>query len=163
MDAPAEILKSILNASSFRPFTRKATMRPDELSYSQWTLFARERAREACEETFATRWGVYPAWPGKDLEVLCYFNNHPYRKFPALRDEEMKKLKERLEKAGIKQLAYVTYPTDGPADGYSCAMVLDARADQETFVLQVYEKIADESWEWIKRQPVTLDELPDDD
>jgi hypothetical protein len=138
-------------------------MRPDELPDSHWEIFAREMAREAHEETFATRWGAYPAWPLKDMEVLCYFNNHHYRKFPTLRDEEMKKLKERLENVGIKQLAYVTYPTDGPADGYSCVMVLDARADQEAFVLKVYEEIADESWEWIKRQPETSDELPDDD
>jgi hypothetical protein len=130
-------------------------MRPDDEPHLTWKGLAMKLARETCEENFSTRWGVFPI---EDADVLCFFNNHFYRKYPTLRDEEMAKLKERLEEVGIQQLGYATYPTAGPDDGYSCAMVLQASVDQEQLVVETFEQILEESWEWMKRQGMAEEE-----
>jgi hypothetical protein len=65
-------------------------------------------------------------------QVICLYNNHPYKK-PAINRREMETdlFRQRMRDAGIRELGYSTYPPPGDEDaGYSYAMILDAGESQ---------------------------------
>jgi hypothetical protein len=89
---------------------------------TEWHQLAVECARDACENHFDTRRGMDLMEDG----VVCLFNNHPYAKFPSLRDEETAEFRRRLaEEGSMAELAYATYPPEGEEDaGYTYAMLI---------------------------------------
>jgi hypothetical protein len=108
-----------------------------------WKRFALILAQDAFENHFSFRRGV---WFCEDIDVLAVYNNNPYANYPELRDEETAKFRTAMEKAGIKVLAYATYPPEGKEDaGYSYAMILDASRDKIDFVDAMMLKFFKES------------------
>jgi hypothetical protein len=108
---------------------------------SRWASFARGCARTAYEDYFSTRWGVWviDERPG----VIVVFSNHFYKNFPKRQGEEIDELKRRFSAAGIEVLGLATYPTSGPSDGYSYAMVVRGREDQESVVASIQDDVVD--------------------
>jgi hypothetical protein len=99
-----------------------------------WAQFALVCAGDAHENHFPSRRGT---WYITDLDVVVLYSNNPYVAGPTLRDEELAEFRERLRADGINELAYATYPDDG----YTYAMVLDARRDKQALLLEVMEAI----------------------
>ena len=109
-----------------------------------WELLAQVSARDACENNFSSRRGIYYY---EDADVLCVYNNNPYAENPSLRDIETKKFRGWLKQQGIKELAYATYPKTGDDAGYTYAMLLDVHAERQEEVAEAMEAIIMESWE----------------
>ena len=109
---------------------------------SRWASFARVCARTAHEDYFSSHWGVWviDERPG----VLVVFSNHFYGNSPLRQAEEIEEMKQRLRAVGIKVLGLATYPTSGPSDGYSYAMVLRAGEDDEPLVASIQEQVVDQ-------------------
>ncbi len=107
---------------------------PVKMKKKRWEEFAACCAHDAHENWFWSRRG---SWYFEDLDVVVLYNNNPYDGQPTLRDEELAEFRERLRAAGIKELAYATYPENG----YSYAMVVDAGRDRETFLGQVMMEV----------------------
>jgi hypothetical protein len=102
-----------------------------------WELFARDAARDACENHFPSRRGV---WYYEDLDVLVIYNNNPYAAGPQYREAETAEIRELLRAAGIKELAYATYPPAGEKDaGYTYALVLDCSIDRQEDVADIID------------------------
>jgi hypothetical protein len=108
---------------------------------SRWESFAPVCARTAHEDHFSTRWGTWiiDEMPG----VLVVFGNHFYKNHPARQAEEIEELKGRFEATGIEVLGLASYPTSGPDDGYSYAMVLRAEEEAEPFVASIQDDVID--------------------
>jgi len=111
------------------------------MSMTGWKDFAGACAKTAHEDFFATRWGTWivDEMPG----VLVVFSNHFYRSFPKRQTEEIDELRRRFAAAGIEVLGLATYPTSGPADGYSYAMVLRADENDEPAVASIQGDVID--------------------
>jgi len=93
-------------------------------------LLAFAYARDAHENNFHLRRGI---WLLEDVGILCVFNNAP----TTGRDEETAEFRRRMGAAGIEELAYATYPSEGQDDaGYTYAMLLKAGHDRMQFVYQ---------------------------
>jgi len=113
-----------------------------------WHELAFAFAKDAHEDHFPSRRGV---WHIEDLGVLCLYNNNPYANYPALRDEETAAFRKRMRAAGIKVLAYATYPPEGEESaGYTYAMLLDAGQDKQSFVADTMADIVKWSHERMK-------------
>jgi hypothetical protein len=79
------------------------------------------------------------------LGIMCVYNNNPY----ALRDEETAEFRKQLKMAGIKEVAYATYPPMGQESaGYTYAMLLltDDR-DQYFTIWDILRAVTMESFE----------------
>jgi hypothetical protein len=106
-----------------------------------WQTFALACAKEAHENYLSSRRG---SWcEGK---VLVVYNNHPYKQFPLLRDQELAAFRRRLQAEGIRELAYATYPVAGRGAGYTFALVLEGGADKEDLVARLYQAAMAEAW-----------------
>jgi hypothetical protein len=92
-----------------------------------WGKVAREAAREAHEENFSSRRGLYY---DDDHNALIYYNNNPYEHHPSLRDDEMTMLRAFLKERNLEELATAHYPAVGDDAGYTVAMVI-AGADED--------------------------------
>jgi transcriptional regulator with XRE-family HTH domain len=104
-----------------------------------WPEFAEGCAKDACENHFPSRRGV---WYIQDLNVLVIYNNNPYDRNPGLRDGEVAEFRRRLLAEGLKELAYATYPPPGAEDeGYTFAMVIDAGRDREEWVVDTWKDV----------------------
>ena len=109
-----------------------------------WKDHARLLAMDAHENHFESRRGV---WFVEDLGVLCIYNNNPYcAESPLNRDEETKRFLKSMKAAGIKKLAYETYPLpgneeDGGKPGYTYAMILDAGLEKMDFVANTMREV----------------------
>jgi hypothetical protein len=115
---------------------------------------ARVLAHDAHEYHFRTRRGI---WYLEDAGCLCVFNNNPYANYPKLRDRETRDFGEAMKKAGIKVLAYATYPLKCQNNaGYTYAMLLDAGADQKQFVINTLNDIVAISMAQIRERRPTL-------
>jgi transcriptional regulator with XRE-family HTH domain len=112
------------------------------MTAAEWKAFAHGAAKDAHENHFPSRRGV---WHFEDLDVLVLYNNNPYAKFPTIRDEETAEFRRRLAAEGIKELAYSTYPVGGESDGYTYAMVIDASQDRQNWVADTMFEILGES------------------
>lgn len=100
-----------------------------------WQLFADKAAEDAHRNHFASRRGV---WYFEDADVLALYNNNPN----AARDKELAELRRLLAAAGIKVLAFGTYPQDGPDASYTFAMILNASRDREAKVAELMAEAA---------------------
>lgn len=110
-----------------------------EMTKGEWKTLARSLAADAFNNCFSTRRGV---WFVEDMGVLCLFNNNPYAKHPTLRDRETEAFRGQMKNAGIKVLAYATYPAPDARDaGYTYAMLLDAGEDKKSFVIDAMNEI----------------------
>lgn len=108
-----------------------------------WNRLARFEARDAHENNFSSRRGVFCY---NDAPAMCVYNNNPYANFPKLRDEETALFREWLRSKGIPELAYATYPPAGPHAGYTCAMLIGAGEDRENEVVAELHRILDLSF-----------------
>src|SRR5690348_13181214 len=102
-----------------------------------WSRFARSCARDAHENHFASRRGI---WQFEDLPVLVVYNNNPSVHDPLLGDRELAASRTRLSGEAIAALASATYPVGGLHDGYRFAVGADAPADKEELVGSLYEE-----------------------
>ena len=128
-----------------------ATM-PKSGSKSYWKFLAAHEAKHAHENLFSSRRGVYLF---SDVETssgqsLCIYNNNPYQDFKdgvsEQREEETTKLRIALKKAGLKELAYETYPAKGDESaGYTFAMFIDATDDDTPTIHELYNEILRDS------------------
>jgi hypothetical protein len=109
------------------------------MSTESWTKCARAAARTAHEEFFENRWGTWVVEETPD--VLVVYSNHFYKDFPARQAEEIEELTRRFSGAGIGVLGHATYPTSGPDDGYSYAMVLRAGEPEEPTVASIQGEV----------------------
>jgi hypothetical protein len=93
-----------------------------------------------------SRRGVYPinGIPAQPSEVLCLYNNNPYGADTGLRDDETARLRTRLDAAGIRELAYATYPAESE---YTYAMLLAVGAEQLPVVREFIGEVASKSYE----------------
>jgi hypothetical protein len=97
---------------------------------------------------FSSRRGVYTVVDAKavgrrkpkpeDAVIVIYNNN-----FFGARGREVDELRELLAGVGIKELGYAEYPDTGRDEGYTFAMVVDARSDQENLVANLARQAAD--------------------
>jgi hypothetical protein len=109
------------------------------MTKTDWDAFAQKCAEDAHENHFPSRRGV---WHFEDLDVLVFYNNNPYAKFPNARDEETAEFRAALKARGIEELAYAAYPP--PEDdhpGYTYAMVVNASRDREDELAAVMHDI----------------------
>jgi hypothetical protein len=106
---------------------------------TDWTRFAAACAKDAHENYFPSRRGT---WYVEDLGVVVLFNNNPYEKYPALRDEELAEFRRELEVEGIRELGYATY-----ADGYTYALVLGAGRDRVGFLTKLMDGSSMRVWD----------------
>jgi hypothetical protein len=100
-------------------------------STGRWQKLAMASARDAHKNNFHSRRGI---WYFEDLDVLCLYNNHPYTAGPVFREKELMELRRRLREAGIRELAYGTWPKQGPDRGYSYAMIIDTHRGMEALL-----------------------------
>jgi hypothetical protein len=97
---------------------------------TDWSSFAADCARDAHENHFPSRRGV---WYFEDKDVLVFWKNNPYANRPTLRDEETAAFCAELAARGIEELAYATYPPEGDEGaGYTYALVVNASRDRES-------------------------------
>ena len=112
-----------------------------------WEVVAMGAAKDASENNFSSRRGIYFF---EDVNVLCVYNNHPYGSEPLTkqtrRDKETADFRCWLKQQDIKELGYATYPETGEDAGYTYAMLLDAGADRQYEVSKAMEAIVMESW-----------------
>jgi hypothetical protein len=100
-----------------------------EWNAEEWQEFARKCAADAHENHFGDRRGARYL---EDTDVLCFFNNNPYASGTNRRDQEVAGFRDRMKAAGIKELAYATWPPAGrESAGYTFAMIVDASRDQQ--------------------------------
>src|SRR5262249_42024328 len=103
---------------------RKEKQMKVKLNKADWQRLAEASARDAHENSYDTRRGV---WHLEDVGALCFYNNNPYEKYPTLRDEEVAEFRKRLKAASITELAYATYPPPGAEEaGFTFALIVDA-------------------------------------
>jgi transcriptional regulator with XRE-family HTH domain len=141
-----EIVTSIQRVQRPAPVGRKRKEKPMrvQLTKAEWQDLAKAAARDASENHFPSRRGV---WHFSDTDVLCFYNNNPYAADPKLRDEEVAEFRKRLKAARVKELAYATYPGPGEPDaGYTFAMIVDARRDQEATLSAWWVEIIEASF-----------------
>jgi len=130
-----------------KPKGEKKMVAKTKQSKADWERLAWYAAKDAQEKNFSSRRGIYFF---KDVGVLCVYNNNPYGDEPlskqTRRENETAAFRRWLNKEGIKELAYATYPDIGEQAGYSYAMLLDAGYDREAEVKEVMQAILMESW-----------------
>lgn len=125
-----------------------ATAKKARNKKKEWTFTAQECAYDSFEECFATPRMISCISDG----VVAVCNNRPYAGFPDLRDQELAWIRERLSKAGIRELAFANFPEPGHrVAGYTYALLLKASRDQWEFIEQVVEQAARRSEEYIVR------------
>ncbi|MBS2031593.1 MAG: helix-turn-helix transcriptional regulator [Deltaproteobacteria bacterium] len=102
-------------------------------------------AQDAFENLFDSRRGIYTLDP--DEQLVAIYNNNPYEGDPTLRDREFAALRDWLKRKGIKELAFQSWPVDGPSAGYSQALLIRASESQKQLVHDKYESIVAASYE----------------
>jgi transcriptional regulator with XRE-family HTH domain len=125
-----EIITTVQRAQRPAPTGRKRKEKAMAVKQKKvdWQRAAYGFALDAHENFFSSRRGV---WYVEDVNALCFYNNNPYAKHPTLRDEEVAEFRRRLKSAGIKELAYATYPPPGDESaGYTFAMIVDVGEDR---------------------------------
>lgn len=103
------------------------------MTRSKWQRFAAICAGDAHMNWFHSRRGI---WYFEDHDVLVLYNNSPYGAGPHLRQRELAEFRKMMTTAGIKELAFATYPEDG----YSYAMVINASRDREPLVAKLMQE-----------------------
>lgn len=104
---------------------------------NNWKRLAARCARRAHTEQFATRSDAYAL----RRDVVCVFNNHPSSTHATLPDRRLEEFVRRLDALGIPKLAYAEYPTIGPDEGYSFALLLGAPAECVDEILALYDDV----------------------
>ncbi len=123
-------------------------------TWSRVTLckLAKAAAKVAYEDNFQSRLGVYEY---SDLgtpseRVFCIYNNNPFELNDGIcerRAAETLKLRNALKKAGIKELAYETYPFEGEESaGYTYAMLVSAKEKGADFIANTMNEIIQEGY-----------------
>lgn len=91
-----------------------------------WEEIALLEAKEAHKNNFSSRMGIFPLEVSPTKEVLVHYNNNPWAGAPERRDQETAMFRAWLDKRGVTELAYATYPSSGTDKDYSYAMLLEA-------------------------------------
>ena len=100
-----------------------------EWSAKEWLAFAARCASDAHEKRFSDRRGV---WHLENADVLCFFNNTPFDSSPKRREQGVAGFRDRIQAAGINELAYAIWPPAGNhGAGYTFAMIVKASRDQQ--------------------------------
>jgi hypothetical protein len=95
-----------------------------------WQMLATACARFAFEREFDSRRGCYPIELERNGVILVLFNNNPYAAGKHFRNEELRRVRQRLNQLGIAELGYGVWPTKGKQVGYSYALLLDRWSPQ---------------------------------
>jgi hypothetical protein len=120
------------------------------LSSFEWNELAYLAAFDAYEDNFQTRRGI---WFDQDSKVWYLYNNNPYASDPTLRDQETDEFRRRLKEAGIKELAYATYPDEGEEDaGYTYAMLIEAGEEKADWITETMIACIRESYRKMKER-----------
>lgn len=109
---------------------------------ARWRRLARRFAADAFTNHIDSHRGV---WHVEDIDVLVVYSNHPYEREPLHRDREFDLLLKNLAAVGVTEHARASYPAGGPDDGYTVAIVLDARGDKQSLVARMYEESIDQA------------------
>lgn len=114
-----------------------------------WHEQARHWAKDAYQAHFPSRRGIFFV---EAQNVLVLYNNNPWARHRELRELETAEFRRSLAAAGIKELAYATYPLEGGKDaGYTYAMILDASEDKIEWVANAMERIVAASMAWLRK------------
>jgi hypothetical protein len=103
-----------------------------------WKRLALEAAREAHEDNFSSRCGV---WGFEDSDTLVIYNNNPYSDSATRRDTETAAFRAWMKAERMQELAYATYPREGKDAGYSYAMVIRMGGDRQDDVVEALDAI----------------------
>jgi hypothetical protein len=104
-----------------------------------WQAIAHEMAKEAFEQHFPSRRGV---WYLEEFGILCFYDNNPYAGCPRLREHQTAAFRLLIQKAGIDELAYATYPPAGEKDAaYTFALLLNAGETHMPLVVHMVEVV----------------------
>jgi transcriptional regulator with XRE-family HTH domain len=125
-----------------KPAKGRQRMR-DTKTKEEWQSIATAMAREAHENHFSSRRGI---WHLEDLDILCAYNNNPYAKSPKLREEETAEIRKFLAAHDIDVIAYATWGKDG----YTYAMLIDASSDREAWIADNMRQIVMRTYERAK-------------
>jgi hypothetical protein len=119
-----------------------------------WQKIAQNCAEDSYKNNFPSRRGTYVIndMPTKGGQVMCLYNNNPYKKpFPCRhREKETEFFREQMKEAKIGELGYATYPLEGDSAGYSYAMILNARDNQIGIVHDAMKAAMKEAYEWVE-------------
>jgi len=135
-----EFVGTVQQVARAEPRGRKkaATKEPSKektmMKKKDWAKFAATCAQNAHQDWFSSRRGT---WYFEDYDVVVLYNNNPYERHPALRDEELAEFRERLRVEGVKELGFATFPESG----YTYAMIIDASRDREQFLADLMRDI----------------------
>lgn len=116
----------------------------------RWKQLAQECAVFAHEEEFHSRRGAYPLDCGCDGTVLVVYNNSPYAAGKHFRQEELIRIRQRLDQLGLTELAFGTWPITGESRGYTYALLI------AKWSKKVQDAVADVVCEETRRTCVTL-------
>jgi hypothetical protein len=95
-------------------------MSAEQMASSFGAELADSIACMAHEEWFSDRQGVCDLGAG----IFAFYNNHPFRNAPLLRDQMMAEIGQALDANGFVTLATARYPTTGPSAGYTMVLVV---------------------------------------
>ncbi len=112
--------------------------RKHRASKRYWKLLAVACAAAAYDDRAKSQRGLLIA---KDDGVLAFFDNVLPNDSMCARDQVARRFRRYLADAGIRTLAAATYPQQGPDDGRSLAIVLDATESDEQEVSRVWERM----------------------
>ena len=119
-----------------------------ELDMLKVHQMAYDCAKDAHENHFQSRRGIYGIKMGDGMTILCIYDNNPYANFPARRDEETALYRDWLAQHKIGELAYATYPPGGDEGaGYTYAMLIDAGEERIAEVTSEFRRILLKSYE----------------
>jgi hypothetical protein len=119
-----------------------------------WQEIAKNCAEDSHKNNFPSRRGTYIIndMPTDGGQVMCLYNNNPYKKpFPCRqREKETEFFRQRMQEAGIAELGYATFPLEGDSAGYSYAMILDAKDSQIGIVHDAMKAAMKDALEWVE-------------
>ena len=105
-----------------------------------WFALAAGAARDAHENHFSSRRGI---WPLDEVPVpaMVLYNNNPYAGDPQRRHAELKMFRSWLAQEGIVELGFGEFPIDGEEAGYSNALVIGAGEDRTDEVAAALQRV----------------------
>lgn len=96
-------------------------------------------ANDACENHFESRRGV---WHIEDLDCLLLYDNNPYANDASRRPKQMKAIKERLKKVGIKTIACGGSKEEvHEGESYTVSLLLDCSQDRMNEVTEIAQEV----------------------
>ncbi len=78
--------------------------------------------------------------------TVWILNNCPYRKFPALRGQQLESFRTSLANNELTELAYATFPKSGCGKSYTYVVIVSANPGQLELVRTLYEESLNVGW-----------------